>query len=69
MAVVNHHHCVCGCTDLATYKNAGWDIDETGEENQHEDWCRECGKKRLWADRLDYETGEWGVWYGEWSQY
>lgn len=56
---------VCKCTDIRTVHDVGADIDEEGEERQHEDVCKGCGATRLWADRFSFEDGPY-VW---WEQF
>lgn len=50
--------CVCGSTDIYTRLDIGFDIDPSGEERQHLDRCRGCGKERMWAQRIDGFTEE-----------
>ena len=51
--------CDCGSTNISTQMDVGCDIDPSGEERQHLDTCRDCGKTRLWCHRWDFcEEGE-----------
>jgi hypothetical protein len=57
---------LCGSADLMLDENVGWDVDEGGEENQHEEHCRKCGASRFVFDRYDLfgkETRCYGSWH------
>ncbi len=45
----------CGSVNISTDLNIGYDVDETGGENQHMDTCLECKATRMFAERIDYE--------------
>ena len=60
---------ICGSTNVITKWDMGFDIDPSGEEKQHEDYCNDCGAWRFNIDRIDYEGDN--AWeevkqYGEW---
>ena len=58
----------CGSTDIDTHKNAGWDIDPTGEEDQHLNICRQCGAESFTIDRYDFDKGP-QTYQGKWSKF
>ena len=41
----------CQSTNIHTRKNVGYDVDESGEENQHLDICKDCGAWRFHTER------------------
>ena len=60
---------ICGSDRIVTDWNVGFDIDPSGEENQHIDNCIDCKAWRFNIDRIDYE--EENTWkevkqYGHW---
>jgi hypothetical protein len=59
--------CACGSTDIYTRLDIGWDIDPEGEERQHLDKCRSCGKERMWAQRI-FMFLEEVEWWEEWRE-
>lgn len=44
----------CQHTKTTLQENIGYDIDPSGEENQHLETCLECGMSRLVVDRLTF---------------
>jgi hypothetical protein len=40
---------LCGSHNVWTRYDAGWDVDEDGEDHQHLDHCMDCGATRLWG--------------------
>jgi hypothetical protein len=48
--------CDCGSVDISTQMDVGCDIDPSGEERQHLDTCKTCGKTRLWTHRWDFDA-------------
>jgi len=58
----------CKSTNINTIMNVGFDIDPSGEENQHLDCCKECGAERFWADRIEYREHDIVAyrWVGKW---
>lgn len=65
---------LCHSTRIWAEENVGWDIDPTGEEEQHLDHCEECGAERLWfkcwdflhdGPELQQPYYAWGNWFKE----
>lgn len=57
----------CGSTNISKHINAGWDIDEEGEEHQHLHTCRDCGAQIFEIDRYPF-SGPVENYFGKWSK-
>jgi hypothetical protein len=70
------HNCTCcGSSSISTQYDAGWDVDENGEDHQHLDHCANCGATRLWGvyyklpETIDGEVVVKAiVWGGDWTK-
>jgi len=58
----------CQHKEYETRLNVGWDIDESGEEDQHLDICKACGAKRFRCDRTNYPNMTSELVLGEWIE-
>lgn len=58
---------ICGSTRINRRNDIGWDIWESGEEDQHLETCLDCGATRLIYEWFEYERGE-GISYGKWRK-
>jgi len=52
---------VCGSSEMSTEMDVGYDVDESGEEEQHEDTCK-CGAKRMWCKVFPFQGGRYVTW-------
>jgi len=47
---------ICGSVNTVWHFDVGFDIDPSGEEKQHIQYCIDCHAERFFVDRLDYEN-------------
>lgn len=63
---------ICWSEKIETTYNVGYDIDESGEENQHLAKCMDCGADCLWANRLQWDgkirSFRSITWWGKWRK-
>jgi len=61
----NNKTCICGSTNIRRENNVGSDLIKNGYEEQHIDYCLDCGKARIVCDWHTY-SGEEGTSYSVW---